>query len=81
VIARGYDEHRSAWLGGEAHVRSHDGRSVWSKLATNRQHIALTLAFLAGAAIGSVAAVLACARKLSGGKSAYEQEGGTGDGT
>ncbi len=68
MIARGHDEHRSAWLGGEAHVRSHNGRSIWSRLVTNRQHVALTLAFLAGAAIGSGAAVLACARKLSAGK-------------
>ncbi len=68
MIARGHNEYRSAWLGGEAHVRSHNGRSVWSKLAANRQHVALTLAFLAGAAIGSGAAVLACARKLSAGR-------------
>ncbi|MGH7230798.1 MAG: hypothetical protein ACREJU_05485 [Nitrospiraceae bacterium] len=59
------DEYRSAWLGGEAHVRDHSGRSVWARLMTNKRHLALTLAFLAGAAIGSGAAVLACARKMS----------------
>jgi hypothetical protein len=62
---QGQDEYRSAWLGGEAHVRFHNGRSLWSRLLVNRQRAALAIAFLAGAAIGGGAAALACAKRSS----------------
>lgn len=55
----------SAWLGGEAHVRLHDGYSIWNRLMSNKQGVVLALVFIAGAALGGGAAVLACARKSS----------------
>jgi hypothetical protein len=76
MMARGSEEYRSAWLGGEAHVRDQNGRSVWGRLLAYKQPMALTLAFLAGAAIGSGAAVLACARRLSEDKTGPHDKGG-----
>ncbi|HJU04677.1 MAG TPA: hypothetical protein VJ692_05945 [Nitrospiraceae bacterium] len=75
-MARGSEQYRSAWLGGEAHVRYHNGRSVWSTLLNYKHPVALTLAFLAGAAIGSSAAALVCARRLSEGRADPCDKGG-----
>jgi hypothetical protein len=62
MIAAQESGDRPVWLGGEAHVPFHLSRSIRSRWL-NGHGLALTLAFLAGAALGATAVATWCQRR------------------
>jgi hypothetical protein len=62
MIAAQESGYRSVWLGGEAHVPFHSRGSIRPRWL-NGHRVALTLAFLAGAALGGTAVATWCQRR------------------